>query len=113
MRNMSFMLTTQQMKDGIKDVTRRLGWGFLKPGNVVMAVEKCQGLKRGEKVKKLYPIEIVSVRSEPLNQISSDDIVREGFPDMRRYEFVSMFMASHKGCTYNTVITRIEFRRIK
>ena len=29
--NMSFMLTTKQMYDGTKDITRRLGWEKLKP----------------------------------------------------------------------------------
>ncbi len=55
MRNMSFMLTTQQMQDRTKDVTRRVGWWFLKPGDVIMAVEKGMGLKKGEKIKRMYP----------------------------------------------------------
>jgi len=33
MRNMSFSLTTQQCREMTKDVTRRLGWAILKPGD--------------------------------------------------------------------------------
>lgn len=71
MRNMSFSITTKQMYAGTKDVTRRLGWWNLKVGDVVMAVEKGMGLKKGEKVKRIYPIEIVSVSREPLQYITA------------------------------------------
>ena len=43
-RNMSFMLTTEQVRNKTKTVTRRLGWWFLKPGEIVNAVEKGMGL---------------------------------------------------------------------
>jgi hypothetical protein len=45
--NMSFSLTTQQARDKTKDVTRRLGWWFLEPGDIVQQVEKARGLKKG------------------------------------------------------------------
>ena len=48
MRNMSYAMTTQQIIDETKDVTRRLGWADLRPGDRVQACEKCQGLKKGE-----------------------------------------------------------------
>lgn len=35
MRNMSFALTTGQAMDGIKGVTRRLGWLNLKLGDLI------------------------------------------------------------------------------
>src|SRR5512138_2644341 len=95
MRNMAFSITTQQMYDGTKDVTRRLGWLSLKAGDVVMAVEKGMGLKKGEKVKKIYPIEIVSVRGERLSDITLEEVRREGFPEMNVPEFVRMFAKSH------------------
>ena len=44
----SFSLTTPQFRDGTKDVTRRLGWTFLKPGDRLCAVVKAMGLKKGE-----------------------------------------------------------------
>jgi len=109
---MSFMLTTEQMYNKTKDVTRRVGWWFLKPGDKVMAVEKGMGLKKGEKVKRIYPIEIVSVRKEPLNYITAEEVVREGFPELSMRDFMTMFMKSHKGCTPHTEINRIEFRPV-
>jgi len=108
-RNMSFMLTTKQMMDGTKTVTRRVGWWMLKAGDVVMAVEKGMGLKRGEKVKRLYPIEVVSVRKEPLINITDEDIKREGFPDMSGQPVIEMFCKSHK-CDCGVDVNRIEFR---
>lgn len=113
MRNMSFMLTTKQMYDETKDVTRRMGWWNLKAGDVVMGVEKGMGLKAGEKVKKIYPIQIISVRREPLNYITAAEVVREGFPWMSIREFMTMFMNSHKGCKPETVVNRIEFKRVE
>lgn len=53
MRNMSFMLTPDQILNQTKTVTRRLGWATLKPGTLVRAVRKCQGLKKGEKIEAL------------------------------------------------------------
>jgi hypothetical protein len=110
MSNMSFSLTKNQMYARRKTVTRRLGWFFLRPGDVVMAVEKARGLKRGEQIKKIYPIEIVSVRTEPLMDITKEDLILEGFPEMTISEFVKMFCASHKGCKPETAVNRIEFR---
>ena len=110
MRNMSFMLTTDAMRRRLKMVTRRIGWDFLKVGDVVMAVEKCQGLKKGETVKKLYPIRILDIRRENLFRITPSDVVLEGFPNMNVRDFIEMFCASHKGCHASTIVNRIEFR---
>lgn len=70
-RNMSFAMTTGQFKARTKTVTRRFGWWFLKPGDVVRGVEKAMGLKKGEKVKALSLIRIVAARPEPLNAITA------------------------------------------
>jgi len=40
MRNMSFSMTTPQFKTRTKTVTRRLGWWFIQPGDLVYGVEK-------------------------------------------------------------------------
>lgn len=123
MRNISFSLTERQFLDGSKDVTRRLGWTFLKPGDRLMACRKCMGLRPGEKIVRLGEIEVVSVRREPLNFMcysgSIDDrraygdaeATREGFPNLVGFEFVDMF-CRHMRCQPSTIITRIEFRRI-
>lgn len=126
MRNMSFALTTQQFIDGSKDVTRRLGWAFLKPGDHFMAVEKCQGLKKGEHVKKLGECVCVSNEPERLDEIIGwpwrikepvdeidpflYDCDREGFPDLTPGQFVEMF-CREMHCTPETIVNRIEFTR--
>lgn len=67
MRNISFALTTTQIMEGTKTVTRRLGWLHAKPGQLLRPVRKCMGLRPGEKLDVLRdPIGIVSVRREPL-----------------------------------------------
>lgn len=120
MRNMSFALTTPQVIAGTKDVTRRLGWEFLRVGELLRPVKKCMGLRPGEKLEVLRaPIRVVSLRREPLLAMLADldygfvECAREGFPAPSLYqwpsEFVRMFCATHKGCKPETVITRIEF----
>ncbi len=108
---MSFMLTTQAMYQRRKTVTRRDGWWNLKAGEIVMAVEKCQGLKKGEKVVKMYPIRILSTRPEPLNAITDAECVLEGFPEMQAGDFVDMF-TKHNKCEPEKVVNRIEFEEV-
>lgn len=121
-RNMSFALTTEQVRYKVKTVTRRLGWKNLKVGDIVQPVVKCMGLKKGEKVEKIGgPIKVVSVRREPLNAILDEndasygwnETIKEGFQRTfyeRPYEFVKFFCSTHNGCDGDTEITRIEFR---
>lgn len=111
MRLISFSLTTPQFLDGSKDVTRRLGWKFLKTGDRLMAVRKAMGLKRGEHPEKLGEIEVVSTRREALYEIDSADCRREGFPEMHPDAFIRMFRG-HMGCREDDEVTRIEFRRV-
>ena len=108
MRNMSFMLTKQQIKDKTKCVTRRLGWWFLKPNEMVMACEKCQGLKRGESIVRIRPIVISSTWGEQLNHITGEDVVKEGFPEMDEIQFILMFKKEMK-CSSYTLVNRIGF----
>jgi len=69
MKNISFMLTTAQILARTKHVTRRMGWLKLKEGELLQGVEKGQGLKPGEKIKKLAVIKTVSVRRECLGRM--------------------------------------------
>lgn len=108
-RNMSFALTTPQVEAQAKDVTRRFGWWNLKPGDILTAVEKGMGLKKGEKIRKIATIEIVSVRAEPLEAITQEDCVREGFPEMTPAQFIDMLIAGTKK-TPSSIVNRIEFR---
>ena len=48
-RNMSFAMTTEQVRNQTKTVTRRQGWRFLNAGDILQPVVKGMGLKKGEK----------------------------------------------------------------
>lgn len=114
MRNMSFALTTDQVRARTKTVTRRIGWTFLKPGTLLQPVVKCQGIKKGEHVEKVGgPVRVVSVRRENLGVISADDVAREGFTSMNPREFVEFFAKTHPHCTAHTTVTRIEFEYVE
>lgn len=114
MRNMSFALTTEQIRNRSKTVTRRVGWTFLKPGTLLQPVVKAQGIKKGEHVEKVGgPIRVLSTERAPLNAITPQDVYREGFPRMTTSEFVSMFKKTHVGCRVWTVVTRIEFEYVE
>ena len=106
---MSFWLTTAQIRNGTKWVTRRLGWWDLEPDELVMACVKCQGLRKGEKIQKIRPIQIVSTRPEPLGAVTEEDVVLEGFPGMSRAAFVAMFLEHMPDAAFEPV-NRIEFR---
>lgn len=112
MRLISFFLTTPQFLDGTKDVTRRIGWWNLKPGDRLMAVKKSQGRKKGEPIERLGEIEVVSACKELLHAISQDDCRREGFPEMRPTDFVEMFSREMK-CEPWQEVNRIEFKRVR
>ena len=112
MRNMSFSLTTPQVRAGTKTVTRRRGWWFLKPGDLLMAIEKGQGLKKGEHVVRIRPIRVVNARPEPLFRITKSDCRREGFPHLTPRLFVMMF-CEHNGCHKSEEINRILFEYVK
>lgn len=121
MRNISFALTTPQIETQVKDVTRRLGWEFLQEGVLLRPVKKCMGLKKGESIEQVGKslIRVVRVNREPLKKLIEDleygydEVRREGFVDHAQYgqphTWVDFFCASHRGCTPQTVITRIEF----
>lgn len=119
---MSFALTTPQMLARTKTVTRRLGWSTLKPGTLLQAVEKSQGLGKGGKVRKLGVIRVVSVRQEKLLRICDQtstnarlygrkECIFEGFPHLSPEEFLQMF-CKHMGSAPGDVVTRIEFEHV-
>jgi hypothetical protein len=112
MRNMSFMLTTEQVRNKTKPVTRRMGWKKLKPGDLVQGVVKGMGLKKGEKIEKLHIIRVKSNSPEVLNTITEKEVTLEGFPGKSPQWFVEMFCKSHKGCTPESFVNRIEFEYV-
>lgn len=118
MRLMSFSLTTEQMRRREKTVTRRLGWDSLMPGQLIGAVEKGMGLKKGETVKRIGVVLVISVTKEPLTKLIYDqrygleEVRREGFSNMTPLEFVDMF------CQHNRIdrarrVNRIEFEHVQ
>lgn len=106
--NMSFALTTDQIRNRAKTVTRRLGWWKLQPGDIITACVKVMGLKKGERVEKLVQIRVIDVRSEPLNAITKADCEKEGFPKWEPERFVEMFAEANK-CPHDATVNRIEF----
>lgn len=110
---MSFALTTDQVRDKTKTVTRRFAWWFLKPGDELCAVEKAMGLKKGEKIKRLAKIVVVSTRLEELQEITQEDCILEGFPDYTPEQFVFMMQRHYgKKVTPESTVNRIEFEYI-
>ena len=113
-RNMSFSLTTEQIRNRIKTVTRRKGWKFLRAGDVLNACVKCMGLSPGEQIERLGQIRVIGVRREPLSRMTTDldygrvEVLREGFVGMYPSEFVKMF-CKHMGDTADQEVTRIKF----
>lgn len=122
-RLISFSLTTKQVREStpekpIKDVTRRLGWKNVRVGERMIGCEKVMGRRAGEPLVKIREIEVVSVRREKLRAMQDDlnygfaECKREGFPEMTPRGFVNFFCQSHKGCTPETTVTRIEFKYV-
>lgn len=122
MRNISFMLTQQQIRERTKTVTRRVGWEKLQAGELLRGVEKGMGLKAGEKVVPLATIRVVSARREALSAMTADvdygfaECAKEGFGGDLALRwpsaFVEFFCNSHRGCTPETMVTRIEFEYV-
>lgn len=122
MRNISFQFTQAQFRNRTKTVTRRMGWRNLKAGDRLRAVEKGMGLKKGEKIKALGVIEVVSVRQECLGRMTDDveygmsETLLEGFDKDHQLtwpsRFVEFFCATHKGCKPESEVTRIEFKYV-
>jgi hypothetical protein len=111
MRNMSFSATTEEVRNKSKTVTRRMGWKFLKVGDLVQPVVKGQGLAKGEKVEKIGgPIRILSVRREPLYDIADSyhDVYLEGFTRSSPADFIRTFIEINN-CRFDSIVTRIEF----
>ncbi len=111
------MLTKAQILNRTKTVTRRLGWNGLRTGTRLQAVEKGQGLKKGESINKLCQIVVVEIRHEPLSAMDclgygTVEAIKEGFPNLTGKQFVEMFCREMK-CKPETIVTRIEFKYVE
>ena len=54
MRIMSFHETTNQIRGKSKDVTRQVGWAFLKPGEKLQAVIEVRDLEKVTKYSRSF-----------------------------------------------------------
>jgi hypothetical protein len=119
MRRMAFSHTSPQILDRSKTVTRRTGWRYLKPGDLIEAVEKSRGLKKGERVRALGVLKVVSVRYEPQSKLvtdahyAEDELPREGFPCWSRDDFIAMFLRVNALKSTAVTVTRIEFEYVR
>lgn len=128
-RRMSVAMTTQQVLDRTKTVTRRKGWWLdkhgrplVKPGDHLILVDRVMGFKKGERATVLAEVEVISVRRERLSDLSwsawfttdygwaKGEVAREGFPDMEPGEFVRRFFLDAQGMSVDDMVTRIEWR---
>ena len=119
MRRMAFSHTAPQIVDRSKTVTRRTGWRYLRPGDLIEAVEKSRGLKKGERVRVLGVLRVVSVRFEPLSKLvtdaryAEDELPREGFPCWSRDDFIAMFLRVNALKSTAVIVTRVEFEYVQ
>lgn len=113
MKRISFALTKQQILARTKTQTRRIGWWKLTVGEVLRPVEKCMGLKPGEKQKIIgdYDIRVVGIRREYLNEISRKECRLEGFPEKTPDEFISGFCVEMK-CDPDQIVNVIDFEYV-
>jgi hypothetical protein len=111
MRNMSFMLTQEQIKNRTKIVTRRLGWRNIRVDQQIRAVDRVRGLKKGEHPRELAIIRVTGERWEPLKVITREEVIKEGFPELSKVEFIRLFCKSMR-CTPDTLVHRIEFEYV-
>lgn len=115
-RRMSFSKTVPQMRARTKTVTRRAvgTWRHLKAGHELVAVEKAQGLKRGERQVVIGRIRVTANTVELLSDFTRIELAREGFPEMRfPQDFVDMFLKMNPGMEDDDQVRRIEFEHIE
>jgi len=110
MRCMSFASTTEQIRNQTKIVTRRMGWKFLKRGDLIEAVAKYRGVRKKNR-KRLATIMVTNVYRERLSDISRYDCDREGFQHYSRGQFIDLFCKMNN-CKRGTWVTVIWFYHV-
>lgn len=116
---MSFHATVEAFRNRSKTVTRRLRWNTLRPGDLLMGVNKSPfALRPGETLDRLGVVEVLDTRRERLDLIDLADVKREGltFVGMPTSEWPRLFvelMGEKYGIAPDTIVNRIEFRHLK
>jgi len=111
MRLISCALTQPQIRNRTKTEPRRLGWGRVKVGDRLCFADKCMVFKHGEKPNRIADVVVTGVDRQCLGCIKQDEVVREGFPEMRPRDFVAMFCKNMK-CNEFAWVTVIRFKFI-
>lgn len=117
MSNMAFSKSIQAMREFRKTVTRRYGWANVKPAQIVQAVEKGQGIPRGEHVVPIHEIQLLTPRWERADLMITDqaygerEVILEGFPELSPKEFVQMLCEMNKKRP-DELVHRLEFRHL-
>jgi hypothetical protein len=111
-RLMSVSMTEDAVRRRAKTVTRRKGWAYLRPGDRLTLCRKVMGRKPGEPLVRIVDVQVVSVRREPLERITAEDVAREGFPGMSACEFIQRFFVDAQGIQPGDEVTRIEWAYI-
>ena len=116
-RLMSVAFTEDAVRARTKTVTRRKGWWedkngrrLLKPGDRLTLCRKVMGRKAGEPLVRICDVEVVGMRREALWRITDNDVAREGFPGMPRWDFIQRYFMDAQGIHPTDTITRIEWR---
>src|SRR4028118_1031415 len=118
----SFAHVADYVRAREKTVTRRYNmWKDLKPGTQLRACVKTRGVRR-ENQDELAAILVTDVRFEPLRRMLDEprygraEIRREGFAEHPELHvpaaWVTWFCQTHRGCTPDSVITRLEFEYV-
>ena len=107
---MSFAATTEQIKNRTKTVTRRMGWKFLKLGDLIEAVAKYRGVRKKDRVK-LATLRVDNIYKERLSAINWHDCESEGFPGYSPGKFMDLFCKMNN-CNRGTWVTVIWFEYV-
>jgi len=110
--NVSFALTTPQILARTKTVTRRSGKRQYHAGQLVWAVDRVMGFKKGEHPVKLALLRVVSARWEPLDAITYEECILEGFPDYGPQGFIAMYCRANK-VKHDSLVQRVEFEYVE
>ena len=107
---MSFPDTALEVRERLQTVTRRPGWRFLKPDDLIQAVEF-----ESNSPRVLGVLRVRNVRVEPLSRLvidatyAEDELPREGRPCWSRDHFIATFLRRHRLKNTSVDVTRIEF----
>jgi hypothetical protein len=113
MRRMSFPDTAPDVRERVQTVTRRLGWRFLKPDDLIQAVEF-----ESNSPRIIGILRVRSVRVESLSRLvtdatyAEDELPREGRPCWSRDHFITTFLRRHRLKNASVDVTRIEFEYV-